>query len=517
MLTREFVDTLARILTRSLMSWLLGPQRKTDDELEAAIEKGVQRVLSWLAQNVLESLASRPIEDPIPLYQSITELLTKSFSGRDELEYLAGLKDKEPRPRPKQTQLFLLPFENIRIPSSPLWHHLQHAIATKQFTKVEGSQYPTAMLEDRHIRGQAVLKPLQIDQLSRVSLEQERSFSHLMFQQVAEMSDFDCDVLECCISEYITRVNPSLGFVSVGIDRILAIRGLAKKQYCKGKRSGYRRAQKSAVLESLSRLRNVWLDLFEIEICEKARRSRSRRLRSDLMHTRAFVVQRGPEQLGFIEEGVNVTHVLFRPADIFALFLLGPARSVALLSAKALNYNPEKQWCEKRLSRFLSWRWSAITKEERYFLPYQIQTLLEAINLQPNHRFPSRSRDRLEKALDRLQRDQVIAGYQYEDWPEERASGHGWLEEWLQTRIIIEPPECIVDSYRPQLKREPASIDELADLLREKRRNMGLSRLRASEQIGIAPEDLVAVETSSQVPRTSRAKCEDWVNATVAS
>jgi hypothetical protein len=61
-----------------------------------------------------------------------------------------------------------------------------------------------------------------------------------------------------------------------------------------------------------------------------------------MMHTRAFFVQSGPEQLNFLGEGSKVTQVLFRPADIFSLFLLGPARPVALLSAKALKYNPER-------------------------------------------------------------------------------------------------------------------------------------------------------------------------------
>jgi hypothetical protein len=174
-------------------------------------------------------------------------------------------------------------------------------------------------------------------------------------------------------------------------------------------------------------------------------------------------------------------------------------------------------WCEKRLARYLSWRWCTTARGKNYFIPYQVKILLDTIKLRPNLRFPSRTKDRLEKALDRILDDGIIAGYQYEDWSEDRAARANWQEDWLQTKIKIEPPDVIVDAYEPQPMKKPPAMDELADRLREKRSNGSLNRLQAAEEIGIQPEDLFAVEIGGEVSGRSRAKCENWLKKTAAS
>jgi len=85
---------------------------------------------------------------------------------------------------------------------------------------------------------------------------------------------------------------------------------------------------------------------------------------------------------------------------VFAHFLAGPGRQTALLSAKALQYDPYRQTWEKRLTRYLSWQWRCEAHTGNYLQPFAVATLLTAIGYPVNRRRLTWQRDRLEKTPD---------------------------------------------------------------------------------------------------------------------
>jgi len=121
----------------------------------------------------------------------------------------------------------------------------------------------------------------------------------------------------------------------------------------------------------------------------------------------------------------------------------------------------------------------------------------------------------LEKALEKLEADKIIAGFHYRDWTEKEE--RGWLDEWLQTSIVIEPPDAIVDAYQNIGIRKPIRSNDLGHRLREKRATENLSRLRAAEEIGISPEELLSAERGVSVSGSIRVKSERWLDKSEAS
>ena len=103
-----------------------------------------------------------------------------------------------------------------------------------------------------------------------------------------------------------------------------------------------------------------------------------------------------------LDGGLDVEKFIFRPGKVLAHFLFGPGRQSAMLSAKALAYDPYRQKWEKRLARYLSYQWRCRAHNGDYLQPFRVATLLDATGAELDRRDPARTRTRLEKALDTL-------------------------------------------------------------------------------------------------------------------
>jgi hypothetical protein len=135
-----------------------------------------------------------------------------------------------------------------------------------------------------------------------------------------------------------------------------------------------------------------------------------------------------------------------RPGDVFAKFLFGPGRQTAMLSQKALNYDPYRQKWEKRLTRYLAWIWRISSGRTQEGL--LVQTLIAAAGMTIDKNRPSRTRERLEEALDRLQEDRVITAWQYENIDENIANTRGWWRTWADCKILITAPMGLTERYK---------------------------------------------------------------------
>ena len=99
-----------------------------------------------------------------------------------------------------------------------------------------------------------------------------------------------------------------------------------------------------------------------------------------------------------------------------------------MLSAKALVYDPYRQRWEKRLARYLSYQWRCRAHNDNYLQPLRVATLLEAVGVKGELRYPARIREHLERTLDVLQRDRIIATWQYDRWDESLTAHPGWAQ-----------------------------------------------------------------------------------------
>jgi len=189
---------------------------------------------------------------------------------------------------------------------------------------------------------------------------------------------------------------------------------------------------------------------------------------------------------------------------------MGPGNQTALLSAKALKYDPYRQTFEKRLARFLSWQWR-VTALGGHARPYRVAELLDAVGQEIAVRHPNWTRERLEKALDTLQEDGVIAHWQYDRWDEAMVERRGWAALWRESTLLIDPPAAVIDHYRQArlpstgpapdpVEELPESLDELGRLIKERRIKRGLNQAQAATALNV---------TQSYISKLERGKVPD--------
>jgi len=268
-----------------------------------------------------------------------------------------------------------------------------------------------------------------------------------------------------------------------------------------------------AMLQAMSHIQNLWLTMTSIEVYEEHDTrpgTRRRKPTQQAIQSRAFTITDLFGQIR-LDGGLDVEKFIFRPGKVFAHFLFGPGRQSAMLSAKALAYNPYRQTWEKRLARYLSYQWRCRAHNGDYLQPFRVATLLDAAGAELDRRDPARTRARLEKALDTLLQDRVIAAWQYDRWEEHLVTCRGWAPHWLQTTILIEPPESIRGTYQRLARHEataqpalptPASLGER---LKRHRKALGLTQLQAAEQLGISPSYLNRLEQGNRGKKLSLA------------
>ena len=115
----------------------------------------------------------------------------------------------------------------------------------------------------------------------------------------------------------------------------------------------------------------------------------------------------------------------------------------------------------------------------------------------------------MEKALDTLLQDRVIAAWQYDRWEESLVTRRGWAPHWLQATILIEPPESIRVTYQRLTRYEAPARPalpvptSLGERLKRYRKALGLTQLQAAEQLGISPSYLNRLEQGNRGKKPS--------------
>jgi hypothetical protein len=236
-----------------------------------------------------------------------------------------------------------------------------------------------------------------------------------MWRQRGELADLDADTLDALSALWLYQARDANAAAVANVDDLLRLRGLSRHLGGQGRRGGYRARQRTQMLQSLTHIQNLWLTMATLETYDgesTPTKPRQRKPTTRVIQSRAFVITDLLGQLR-LDGFVDVEKFIFRPGEVFAHFLSGPGRQTALLSAKALAYDPYRQTWEKRLTRYLSWQWRCAAHAGDYLQPFAVTTLLTAVGHPVNLRRLTWQRTRLEKALDTIQHDGVMAAWQY--------------------------------------------------------------------------------------------------------
>lgn len=141
----------------------------------------------------------------------------------------------------------------------------------------------------------------------------------------------------------------------------------------------------------------------------------------------------------------------FRIGTWIEPFLIGPNTHMAWLCQQALRYNPEKELLEKRLARYFLFHLRIYAAQQQQTIVRSIHTLFHELTLPVDTRNPERTRQRFERALERLVQDRQLDewGYLETNPPLPRTE---WLPVWFswKMRFSATPPVVIEGSTEVQ-------------------------------------------------------------------
>lgn len=406
------------------------------------------------------------------------------------------------RSRPVGRCLPLFRDDYLATNASGLFHYLRNSISVKSFDNknhVNDDRWPTANISNTRqtIKAMAQLKPNPIE-TPYLSDDELIKWQNKMGDMVISMSDLTADILDIIAAVWINKAIHPEETIDITSDDFLGYRGLKPQKSGTGRRGGYKKEKRQEIARQITILDNLWLTVFEMPAYEEieTKKGRHRKPCKWQGESKAIVVSSRMRQVNLDGTAEEAFAWRVRPGDCFTKFLLGPGRQIALLSQKALNYDPLKQKWEKRLTRYLSWLWRINYKNSE---PLSVSTILaKGIMENVNISNPSRTKERFDKALDQLVSDNVISGWQYQNVDESIVGQRGWITNWLQWKVIVEPPQVIIDQYakianhkNKSNKKIKAVIDILdvgvtGAMLKEKRLLLGLTQLQTAEKIGIS-------------------------------
>ncbi|MBY0432207.1 MAG: XRE family transcriptional regulator, partial [Rhodospirillales bacterium] len=412
------------------------------------------KLARWIAVNICfragelgengGAISGEAVAGLIALYaeesaQALAELFSPPSKPLEELEELMGVRPAS-KGRPRVPDI---PQGMLVVLSSGHFQSLREALYKNTFREVEGTPWPTAELDRGGTKGYAQLRPPILDVEPLLPPDQMHAWAQTMWKQQRELSDLDADALDALCAIYLSQARDPDDAAVADVDEILAMRGLKPKRGGSGRRGGYEPEQREEMLRALSHIQNLWINIAEVKVYEHdSRGGRAPHPSIKTLQSRPFIITDRLGQMR-LDGYMDVERFIFRPGKAFAAFLFGAGRQTGLLFQKALQYDPYRRRWEKRLTRYISWHWRAVARTGAFTQTYRVQTLLDAVGESLNERYPSKTRGRLENALDTLHQDGIVAGWQYGRWEETVTEQRGWAREWLNATVIIEAPDSI--------------------------------------------------------------------------
>lgn len=439
---------------------------------------------------------------------NIINSMNLTHSSIEEIESL--LQISKPTNQETLTQSENLVFslgvgQHLHVMNNAPYQYVREALYKKNFQILNASPWPTVPLYKGNLEGIIQIRPFQNADCS-IPTQLMIEKAH---QQTQSLTDLDVDMFDALCSIFLSKARYTEDLIEIQLNDLLLIRGLKPKLGGEGRRGGFEQKQKDKVLQSLTKIQSLWLELNKATIYEKGKPVQTQ------LHGRTFLFvdhNRKEYDISLLNDPKTIT---FTVDKIFTKYLYGSGRQIALLPIQALRYNPYSQTWEKRIARYFSWRWRTQARKGEFLQPNKIRTLLEAIGEILNERTPSRTRDRLEKALDQLVEDGVFSAWHYQKWDEMIANNKGWVRIWLDATILVEPPEIITEEYRSIEKKKKTAhtaVDfqdashqrskgtTIGNRLRAVRKQFNLSLLQLSEELEISPSYISNIERGIKTP-----------------
>jgi DNA-binding XRE family transcriptional regulator len=339
------------------------------------------------------------------------------------------------------------------------------------------------------------------------------------------MDDGMGDVFDAILIKWAEQAKTQNDYIDVTIADVAQYRGLQERLDEFGRKRGFHDFHKKNIADRIFVLGNVWIEVQRAEayIIENGKKKKTTLTADGHLIEIQYIYSMETE------EKREVVGYSVRPNKLIAHGILGGGKKTVLLHKAALHLDPKRLWLEKRLLRYLAFLWGNRRKNANYSEGIYVKTLLERIGLDLDERQPSRTKTRLTAALDFLLQQKHINAWDYEGWNEDSAPKKQWAPQWLHSKITIEPPDVIKEYYREhvqipsvpsveELQKAPGKKDtpgqyDIATLLKETRKQKGLSLSQTADLFNVSKAYLSAIENGRKKPSKRLVnQLLDWVN-----
>jgi len=266
------------------------------------------------------------------------------------------------------------------------------------------------------------------------------------WQRVLSLDDSKVNTFLICLGKWMADTGGGAGGLTktrVHVADILSFRGLKKEPH-----GGYKRTQKDEAKQDILALNSIWIRSIEKVYIGRGK-SENRAIDSRLLEV---AIESNPDLYG----GFEPFAFRIAPGDWAMHFLGEHNRQVATLLRPVMKYDPDKQRIPMRLGIYLATQWRNRAKDESYEQAWRASSMLNGAFISLPTKNLDRFRQQFEQALDRLQADNVIAGWEYEgdtDLPVRK-----WFGLWLDWKVKIVPAGAALEPYENIAPRRRALI-----------------------------------------------------------
>ena len=396
----------------------------------------------------------------------------------------------------------------IFVMNNVAYQAVREAIYRKKFTQDKPDSWPKSHFIKGNTRGYIQIIPKS----------EEAELYKVANDNVHSLTNIDVDVFDIMCSIFLNKAKHPDDIIKIDLADILAMRGLKLKLGGDGRRGGYEAKQKEQVINALKNIQSLWLTI------EKTVLYKNNQPVQVSVQGRTFVFKNLDGKEYIVSKKTCSKSVCFTVDKVFAKYLTVSQRQVALLPIKAIQYHAYRFNCEKQLCRYLSWRWRTQAYKGNFLQKNKVSTLLEATGETLNERSPLRTRDRFEKALDQLAQDGLIAAWHYVKWNEEITTNKGWAKYWLNTFVVIEPPNLVKEHYRSIEKNKKYNTEQksakkemedqrLGEKVLKCRKERNLTLLQLAEELQVSAPYISNIERNQVKPSAKlKAKILKWLN-----
>jgi len=382
----------------------------------------------------------------------------------------------------------------LNVMSNIIYQSILKALSNGEFINIEDKY--CAEINASHLEGKIELK--YKDEAEKKKLK----------KILTESSELIVDLLDILNHIYIENSLSSYDLVDVKFDELLSFRQLKRKIGGAGRRGGFERLQREKVQEVLYVIQNLFVKIDRVIVYNRAGKVQ-KSIKGNVFNF--YDMQNDVYSL----EYSTFQHVFkIKVGKIFHDYLSGSSRQIKLLHKKTITYHTHQKLLEKKLIRYISWRWRTQARNSNYLQSIKMKTLLNQINYTIKKLSPARFRDRVEKALDQLLEDGIVGNWQYEYWDENIVRKKFWIDDWLETKIIIFPPQIIISNYRMLEKSNKKFIEnnlftfqqledvekEIGAKVKEKRLQKKLTLKQVADTLNISSSYLSHIERGFKTP-----------------